>query len=90
MPTKMPSEPIKSVPALADAGFDGDLDRRVADNGLLVGFRLLFEQFEAGHGDDAGRDGPWPISACCAFTAISTSEPEAKIVTLASLAETRS
>ena len=44
------------IPALADAGFDGDLDRRIADDRLLVGFRLFGEELDAGYGDDTGRD----------------------------------
>ncbi|MNL68552.1 hypothetical protein D3C87_1932900 [compost metagenome] len=44
------------IPTLADAGFDGDLDRRVADDRLLVVFALFGKELEAGNRDDAGRD----------------------------------
>ena len=44
------------VPALADCGFRGDLDRRSADDGLAISVRLFLEQFDAGNRDDAGRN----------------------------------
>ena len=46
------------VPAHGGAGFDGDLGRALGEQAGLVGFVLLVEDLEAGHGDygsvDAG------------------------------------
>ncbi len=44
------------VPAHGGAGFDGDLGRALGEEAGLVGFVLLVEDLEAGHGDDGGVD----------------------------------
>src|SRR4029079_15068310 len=43
----------EAVPALANGRFDGDLDRRLADDAGLVVLALRLEQLEAWHRDDA-------------------------------------
>ena len=45
----------ETVPALTNACFNGDLDRRIADRRRLVFGALLLEQLEAGNRNDAGR-----------------------------------
>lgn len=77
------------IPAFAHAGFDGNLDRRIADNRGLVGFRLVEEEFDAGDGNDARRDA-LAIKRRLGFQRQFDFEPDAKIVTLASAAETSS
>lgn len=74
------------IPALADRGFSSDLDRCVADDRLAVIIRLFLEQFEARNGTTRVAM-PLPFSCSAALTASSTSEPDAKIETLALAAE---
>jgi hypothetical protein len=90
MPMNKPSEPMKTVPALADAGLDSDLDRR---NPPITAF-LYSMLCSSNRSSWARRRRGWCGHSLPALPdalhAISTSEPEAKIVTSASLAETRS
>jgi hypothetical protein len=41
------------IPTLSNAGFHGDFHLGTADDRGAVLFGLLFEELEAGHGDDA-------------------------------------
>src|ERR1700752_3227566 len=44
------------IPAPAHGGLDGDLDRGIADDGLLLGLRQLQEKLQGGHRNHPRRD----------------------------------